>query len=51
MKTNKHPGFAKVEVKIAREPGVTNPGAVLAVATRNASPAAKRMNPRLKKVR
>lgn len=46
-----HPGFKAVEAKIARDPKITNPGAVLAAATRNASPAAKRANPRLKRVK
>ena len=46
----KHPGFKAVAAKIAQEPGIRNPGAVLAAATRNASPAAKKRNPRLRKV-
>ena len=46
-----HPGFKAVEAKIAQEPGIRNPGAVLAAATRNASPAAKRRNPRLNRVK
>ena len=45
-----HPGFAAVAAKIGKKSGIRNPGAVLAAATRNASPAAKRANPRLKKV-
>jgi hypothetical protein len=45
-----HPGFKGVEAKISREPGIANTGAVLAVATRKASAAAKRKNPRLKRV-
>ena len=51
MATVKHPGFKAVAAKIGRESGIRNPGAVLAAATRNASPAAKRANPRLNKVR
>lgn len=47
----KHPGFKAVEAKIAQEPGIRNPGAVLAAASRKASPAAKKRNPRLKRVR
>lgn len=50
-KSPAHPGFAAVAAKIGREPGIRNPGAVLAAATRNASPAAKKRNPRLKKVK
>ncbi len=46
-----HPGFKAVAAKIGKEPGIRNPGAVLAASTRNASPAAKKANPRLKKVR
>lgn len=46
-----HPGFKAVEAKIGKEPGIKNPGAVLAAASRKASPAAKRANPRLKKVK
>jgi len=45
-----HPGFAAVEAKVAREPGIRNAGAVVAAAARKASPAAKRANPRLKRV-
>lgn len=50
-KSSKHPGFKAVAAKIGRESGIRNPGAVLAAATRRASPAAKRRNPRLKKVK
>lgn len=46
-----HPGFKAVAAKIGRERGIRNPGAVLAAATRRASPAAKRKNPRLNKVK
>jgi hypothetical protein len=45
-----HPGFAAVEAKIAKEPGIRNPGAVLAAGARHASAAAKKANPRLKRV-
>lgn len=48
---NGHPGFKAVEAKIGKESGIRNPGAVLAAASRNASPAAKKANPNLKKVR
>lgn len=51
VKAKKHPGFKKVAAKIGRNPNIRNPGAVLAEASRNASPAAKRRNPRLKRVR
>jgi hypothetical protein len=47
----KHPGFKAVEKKIGKESGIRNPGAVLAAASRNASPAAKRKNPALKRVK
>lgn len=45
-----HPGFQAVEAKIARNPKIRDPGAVLAASSRRASPAAKRRNPRLKRV-
>lgn len=47
----KHPGFAKVQNKIQKE-GYSKEaaGAILANATRNASPAAKKANPNLKHV-
>ena len=49
----KHPGFKAVAQKIARKQGVSvkQASAILASSTRNASPAAKKVNPRLKKVR
>lgn len=50
-KGNAHPGFKAVEAKIGREKGIRNPGAVLAAATRNASPKAKAKNPRLNRVK
>lgn len=46
-----HPGFKAVEAKIGRESGIRNPGAVLAAASRKASPAAHKANPRLNKVK
>ena len=48
----KHPGFKSVQKSIARKQGVSMKaaGAILASSTRKASPAAKRANPRLKKV-
>ena len=49
----KHPGFKAVQRKIASREGVAMKaaGAILASASRNASPAAKRANPRLKRVK
>lgn len=46
-------GFKNVQAQIAREQGVSQEraGAILAASTRRASPAAKRKNPRLKKVK
>jgi len=48
-----HPGFKAVQSKIAGEYGGNSKlaGAILASKTRNASPAAKKKNPRLKKVK
>ena len=48
----KHPGFKAVQSKIQSE-GYSKQaaGAILANATRNASPAAKKANPNLKKVK
>lgn len=53
MATKAHPGFAAVQSKIAKSEGVSSnaAGAILASATRNASPAAKKANPNLKKVK
>ena len=51
MASKTHPGFKAVEAKIGKEKGIRNPGAVLAAATRKASPAAKRANPRLNRVK
>lgn len=52
-KTIKHVGFKSAQKSIARKQGVSmkQAGAILASATRNASSAAKKANPRLKKVR
>ena len=49
----KHPGFKKVQNKIAKKQGISKKaaGAILASSTRKASPAAKRKNPRLKRVK
>lgn len=49
----KHPGFKAVAQKIARKEGVSmkQASAILASSTRKASPAAKRANPKLRKVR
>ena len=49
----KHPGFKSVQNKIAKKQGVSKKqaGAILASSTRNASAAAKRNNPRLKRVK
>ena len=48
-----HPGFAAVKAGIARKQGVSPKaaGAILAKKTRQASPAAKRANPRLNRVK
>jgi hypothetical protein len=50
---NKHPGFKKVQASIARKSGVSKKraGAILAASSRKASPAAKKRNPRLKRVK
>jgi len=47
-----HPGFNAVQNSIAAKEGVSKDaaGAILASATRKASPAAKKANPRLKRV-
>lgn len=53
MAAKKHPGFAAVAKKIASKDGVSakSAGAILAASTRRASPAAKKKNPRLKRVK
>lgn len=52
MASKAHPGFAKVQAKIAKQQGISREraGAILAAGSRNASAAAKRKNPRLKRV-
>lgn len=47
-----HPGFEAVEKKIMKKEGVSkeSAGAMLASSTRKASPAARKENPKLKKV-
>jgi hypothetical protein len=49
----KHPGFSAVQSSIAAKEGVSQKaaGAILASSTRKASPAAKKKNPNLKKVK
>lgn len=49
----KHPGFKKVAASMARKQGVSKEeaSAELASSTRNASSAAKKKNPRLKRVK
>lgn len=49
----KHPGFEKTQEKIAKEQGISKEraGAILAEGARKASPAAKKANPNLKKVK
>jgi len=53
MATKKGMGFAAAQKSIAKKEGVPmkNAGAILASATRKASPAAKKKNPNLKKVK
>lgn len=52
-KSKAHPGFKAVQKKIARKSGVSmeRAGAILASSSRKASPAAKKKNPRLKRVK
>lgn len=51
LKKKSHPGFKSVQKKIEGEGyGKKSAGAILANASRKASPSAKRKNPRLKKV-
>lgn len=51
--SNGHPGFAAVQDKIAHKEGVSKKaaGAILANSSRHASAAAKKHNPRLKRVK
>jgi hypothetical protein len=53
MPTKAHPGFKAVQAKIAKKQDIPmeRAGAILASASRKASPAAKRKNPALKKVK
>lgn len=53
MAKKAHPGFKAVQASIAKKQGVSKKaaGAILASATRKASPAAKKANPRLKRVK
>lgn len=50
--TKGHPGFQNVQAKIARQQGISkkSAGAILAASSRGASSAAKKRNPKLKKV-
>ena len=50
--SKKHPGFDKASSNIAKKEGISQQAAdaILANATRKASPAAKRKNPKLKNV-
>ena len=52
-KSKAHPGFKAVQKKIARKSGVSmeRAGAILAASSRGASKAAKKKNPRLKRVK
>lgn len=51
MASKKHPGFDKVEEKIEKEGySKKSAGAIVAKTSRDASPAAKKKNPRLDKV-
>lgn len=52
-KSKSHPGFRSVQSKIAEREGVSKEraGAMLASATRRASPGAKKKNPNLKHVK
>lgn len=49
----KHPGFKKVQADIAKKQGISKEraGAILAAGARKASPAAKKANPNIKKVK
>lgn len=49
---SERPGFKSVQNKIANKEGVSSraAGAILAASSRNASPEAKKKNPRLEKV-
>ncbi len=51
--SGKHPGFKAVQNKIAAKEGVSSDraGAILAAASRGASSAAKKANPKLNRVK
>lgn len=53
MKSKSHPGFKAVAGKIASKEGVSKQraNAILASASRKASPAARKSNPRLNRVK
>jgi hypothetical protein len=53
MKKNAHPGFGAASAGIAKKQGIPQDraDAILAASTRGASPAAKKANPFLKKVK
>jgi hypothetical protein len=53
MARMKHPGFAAVQTSIAKREGISQKraGAILAASSRGASKAAKKRNPRLKRVK
>lgn len=53
MAAKKHPGFKAVQKGIAKKQGIPmeRAGAILAAGARKASPAAKKANPNLKKVK
>ena len=46
-----HPGFKAVQSKIAKKYGKERAGAILGSSSRGASAAAKKANPRLKRVK
>jgi hypothetical protein len=50
---NRHPGFKAVQSSIAKRQGISRAaaGAILAASSRKASAKAKRMNPRLLRVK
>ncbi len=52
-KSAKHPGFKPAQAAIAKKQGISKDraGAILAGASRHASPAAKRANQKLKRVK
>jgi hypothetical protein len=52
MAAKKHPGFAKASSQIAKRQGISKAraNAILAAGARKASPAAKKANPRLRRV-